>query len=169
MSITKKYLLTFFILGVFYSLFLLYKTFHNEIVKVSADLSELSGFEFDHNQQLWGINDSGNPPEIYQIDSTGNIHKTIKITNAKNIDWEDMTQDDLGNFYIGDFGNNLNKRKNLTIYKIKNPSHINGNTTKAEIIHFNFKDQLSFPAPEAKKNFDLEAFLQKRTLPLYKK
>jgi len=170
MSITRKFLLSFFVLVVFYGSFLLYKTFHNEIVKVSKNLSELSGFEFDQNQKLWGINDSGNPPEIYQIDSTGYIHKTIKITNAKNIDWEDMTQDDLGNFYIGDFGNNLNKRKNLTIYKIKNPSRINGNETKAEIINFNFEDQLFFPAPEANKNYDLEAFIYyKKELYLFTK
>jgi hypothetical protein len=46
------------------------------------------------------------------------------ITNANDIDWEDMTQYDFGHFFLGDFGNNENKRKWLTKYKIENPIDI---------------------------------------------
>jgi len=159
MKRTKKTILGIIITIVITGLLLIYYTFKNELVSVSSNLNELSGFEFDKEKNLWGINDSGNLPEIYQIDSVGNIEKTIKITNAENIDWEDMTQDNKGNFYIGDFGNNLNKRKNLTIYKINNPTHIKGNETKAEIIRFKFEDQFYFPEPKSDKNFDLEAFI----------
>ena len=159
MKKSRKITLSLLGLIILIGLSLLYKTFHNEITRVSSNLYELSGFEFDSDHKLWGINDSGNPPELYQIDSTGNIQKIIKITNAENIDWEDMTQDDSGHFYIGDFGNNLNKRKNLTIYKIKNPSLIKGSETKAEILKFKFEDQFYFPEPDADKNYDLEAFI----------
>ncbi len=70
-----------------------------------------------------------------------------------------MTQDDKGNFYIGDFGNNLNKRNDLTIYKIKNPVDIKGDETKAEIIHFKFNDQDLSDKKDSDKNFDVEAFV----------
>ncbi len=140
--------------------FLIIKTFKNEVLSVNGDLSELSGFEFDRSGKLWGINDSGNPPELYQIDSIGNIARIIRITNAKNIDWEDMTQDDQGHFFIGDFGNNTNKRRVLTIYKIENPVDIRGNKTRAEIIKFKFKELMhTKKVPDSIMNYDIEAFV----------
>jgi hypothetical protein len=42
--------------------------------------------------------------------------KTLKV-NAKNTDWEALTNDG-NNFYIGDFGNNDGSRRDLTIYKV---------------------------------------------------
>jgi hypothetical protein len=60
--------------------------------------------------------------EIYEIDTLGNLIRTININSANNSDWEDITQDDLNNFYIGDFGNNNNDRTNLRIYKIPSPT-----------------------------------------------
>ena len=44
--------------------------------------------------------------------------RTIKIDNAKNDDWEELAEDDEF-IYIGDFGNNNGKRKNLCIYIIR--------------------------------------------------
>ncbi len=159
MSKTKKIFFFGIVIIFIIASAILYKSFHNEIESVTTKLDELSGFEYDQSGNLWGIDDSGNPPEIYRIDTIGNISKTIKIANAKNIDWEDMTQDELGYFYIGDFGNNLNKRRDLTIYKIKNPTDIKGNETQAEIIRFKLEDQFSFPEPDADKNYDIEAFV----------
>jgi hypothetical protein len=80
------------------------------------------------------------------------ISKTVFITNAKNIYWEDMTQDDFGHFFLGDFGNNENKRKWLTIYKIENPIDIKGERTSAEIIKFMYPEQISYPPKENQKN-----------------
>ena len=71
--------------------------------------------------------------QLHQIQKDGKVNKTITITNARNLDWEDMTQDDFGHFFIGDFGNNDNMRKWLTIYKIENPIDIKGSETQAEI------------------------------------
>ena len=81
-----------------------------------------------------------------------------------------MTQDDFGHFFIGDFGNNDNIRKWLTIYKIENPIDIKGTETQAEIIKFTFPEQLNFPPKASEKNFDLEAFVfYKRKLYLFSK
>lgn len=136
-----------------------YQLYQNKLLTVDEKLTEISGIEFDKKNQLWAINDSGDDPNIYQLAQDGSISRTIRISNAKNIDWEDMTQDDFGHFFLGDFGNNDNNRKWLTIYKIENPIDIKGDSTQAEIIKFTYSDQESFPAKQDNKNFDLEAFV----------
>lgn len=133
--------------------------YDNKFLSVSPDLGEISGIEFDKAGNLWAINDSGNSTEIHQIDSLGEIHRSVNISNAKNIDWEDLTQDDFGHFFIGDFGNNKNNRNDLTVYKIENPIDLKSGETEAEIIKFKFFDQDLNNTNDSVKNFDLEAFL----------
>ena len=143
-------------------IFLLWKAFLNydhKLLSVSSELGEISGIEYDKDGNLWAINDSGNSTEIHQIDSVGGIYRSIEITNAKNIDWEDLTQDDFGHFFIGDFGNNSNKRRDLTIYKIENPIDIKTTETEAEIIRFKFNDQDLNNTNDSIRNFDMEAFI----------
>lgn len=156
---TKKIFLAIIIILGLYIGWKVYENYSYKILSVSPALKEISGIEFDKAGNLWAINDGGNSAEIHQIDSLGNIHRSIRITNAKNIDWEDLTQNDFGHFFIGDFGNNLNIRSDLTIYKIENPIDIKVDSTKAEIIRFKFNDQDIADKKESKKNFDLEAFV----------
>ncbi|WP_114326802.1 hypothetical protein [Candidatus Colwellia aromaticivorans] len=144
--------------------------YSRKLVTLDSKLKEISGIEVDKAGKFWGINDGGNLAQIHRIQSDGKVNKTITITNAKNLDWEDMTQDDFGHFFIGDFGNNENKRKWLTIYKIENPIDIKGTETQAEIIKFTFPEQLNFPPKASEKNFDLEAFVfYKKHLYLFSK
>ena len=142
---------------------LLYVVFYNnkaeKIVALSIELSEVSGIEFDKDGNLWAINDGDNTQQIHRIDSLGNVTKSITIVNGKNLDWEDMTQDYFGHFYIGDFGNNNNERNLLTVYKIENPVDIKGTDTIAEIIKFKFSDKFDTTPNDTIKNFDLEAFI----------
>src|SRR4051812_26285025 len=83
-----------------------------------AALKETSGLIYTDGG-LWTLNDSGNSPAFYQIDeSTGATLKTVNISNATNVDWEDLTADDTY-FYIGDFGNNASgDRTDLKIYRV---------------------------------------------------
>jgi len=155
----RKIFLILLALIILFSGWRVYKNYSNKLLSVSDHLDEISGIEYDKNGNLWALNDGGNSPEIHHIDSLGNIQRSIRITNAKNIDWEDMTQDDFGHFFIGDFGNNLNIRSDLTIYKIENPIDIKEDSTKAEIIKFKFNDQDIDDKTESRKNFDLEAFI----------
>lgn len=133
--------------------------YDNKLMSVDDNLREISGIEYDKHGNLWAINDSGNTTEIHQIDSLGKIERSINITNAKNIDWEDLTQDDFGHFFIGDFGNNKNKRRDLTVYKIENPIDLKTSETEAEIIRFKFFDQDTKKMADSIKNYDLEAFV----------
>jgi hypothetical protein len=72
------------------------------------------------------------------------ILKMVQLKNTNdckyNIDWEDITKDKDGNLYVGDFGND-NERKDLCIYKIDKKSL----TTKAP-----FQPTKFFAYPEQK-------------------
>jgi len=143
-------------------LFLLVFSCDTGNLKVIADLpktlNEVSGTETIANSDLiWMINDSGNTPKLYGLDTKGNIIKAIKI-NAKNNDWEDLTTDSLGNIYIGDFGNNFNKRKNLAVLKVKNEDLIDSKNVEIQHISFYYPNQKKFPPKKKKMHFDCEAF-----------
>ncbi|KTF09041.1 hypothetical protein Q4540_03715 [Pseudoalteromonas carrageenovora] len=137
----------------------IYTLYSKKEISVDPKLKEISGIEFDKHQRLWAINDSGDEPKLYRLNKDGSIAKEILVTNAKNIDWEDMTQNKFGHFFLGDFGNNKNERKWLTIYKIENPIDIKGNTTEAEIIKFTYPELDGTPVTPEQRNYDLEAFV----------
>ena len=108
---------------------------------------------------IWLHNDSGDQPFLYKLNLEGELIRSLKIENAKNIDWEDIAQDKAGNVYIGDFGNNYNARKNLCIYKIPNPDTVVADVVSAEKILFSYPDQLAIPPAANHKHFDLEAMI----------
>eukprot|EP01093_Parvamoeba_rugata_P008727 TRINITY_DN2478_c0_g6_i1.p1 TRINITY_DN2478_c0_g6~~TRINITY_DN2478_c0_g6_i1.p1 ORF type:complete len:305 (-),score=79.69 TRINITY_DN2478_c0_g6_i1:445-1359(-) len=137
----------------------IYTLYSKKQISVDPKLKEISGIEFDKFNRLWAINDGGDDPKLYRLNEDGSIAKEVLVTNAKNIDWEDMTQNDFGHFFLGDFGNNKQERKWLTIYKIENPIDIKGHTTEAEIIKFTYPELYGNPVTPDKRNFDLEAFV----------
>ncbi|MEO7176592.1 MAG: hypothetical protein ABIV51_11805 [Saprospiraceae bacterium] len=81
-------------------------------------MDEISGLVVSRDSNLLWILDSGNPASIYRTDLQGKLLKISPFTDAINIDWEALTQDNQANFYIADIGNNRHKRKQFTIYKI---------------------------------------------------
>lgn len=132
------------------------------VCSLPAVINESSGIEKTGPNTFWSHNDSGGQPAIYKFDSSGVLLQTITITNATNIDWEDIAEDDNGNFYIGDFGNNNNDRSvannnRLRIYKIGDPDLIIPSTTTASVIYFEYVDR-NFATPAGNHNFDMEAF-----------
>jgi hypothetical protein len=120
-------------------------------------LTETSGLLVSSPNRLWSHNDGGNPPALYQFDTTGTLLRTLTLRGAGNEDWEDMTRDAAGNVYLGDFGNNLNQRHNLHIYKIADPDTVVGDSVTPGIIRFSYSDQTAFPPSAANMNFDMEA------------
>jgi hypothetical protein len=124
-------------------------------------MNEISGIELIPNSDLvWMINDSGNSNTLYGYNVVSNsIESTIRIGNGSNIDWEDLATDKKGNLYIGDFGNNSNKRKDLTIYGLMDPLSFINDEIEASITTFTFEDQKKFPPKSKKFNFDVEAFI----------
>ena len=131
------------------------------MASLPTGLRESSGLVVESPNLFWTHNDGGDASNIYQIDSTGKLLRTVKIKNAANVDWEEMTFDTEGSLYIGDFGNNNEDRRNLLIYKIlnfKNKYQTNSVAHDA-VIEFSYEDQLQFPPSDAQKHFDAEAMI----------
>ncbi|KAB7528298.1 hypothetical protein F8C76_10535 [Flagellimonas olearia] len=122
-----------------------------------SKLTEVSGLETNSHGDIWVVQDSGNKDEIYKVDSTAQILETYKIDHAKNKDWEDLAMDLQGNLYIGDFGNNSNERKDLTIYKVSH-AQLDKKEPNAKKIRFNYPEQKRFPPKKNKLLFDTEGF-----------
>ena len=117
---------------------------------INNKIEEASAAEIIAQSNLiWTIQDSGNDSELYGLNEKGDIVKDITITNASNIDWEDLTSDPEGNIYIGDFGNNNEKRKYFRILKV-NHKDLNKDTLQVETIEFTL--------PKKQDSKDFEAF-----------
>ncbi|WP_233269874.1 hypothetical protein [Polaribacter sp. L3A8] len=128
------------------------------ISDLSKDLEEVSGTEVVSNSDLiWMLNDGGNKPKIYGVSSRGSIEKELTI-KEKNNDWEDLTSDEDGNLYIGDFGNNDSKRKNLVILKVNHEDLTSDKKVKVEKIKFYYPNQTKFPPKKKQLFFDAESF-----------
>ncbi|GEC77656.1 hypothetical protein [Flavobacterium aquatile] len=124
-------------------------------------VKEVSGIKTTANSNLiWTIQDSGNPNEIYGIDQKGSVSKTISVSNAENIDWEDITSDNEGNLYIGDFGNNNNERKDLAIYKISSKNLEQSEVESEYKIMFSYPEQTDFPPKKKELFYDCEGFFE---------
>ena len=120
-------------------------------------LSEVSGIA-KYENTVWVIEDNGNKDHIYQINNNAALVKDLKVKDAKNEDWEDLTMDAAGNLYVGDFGNNDNQRKDLVIYKLPNPEIEPGDKIKSKKIKFSYPEQKRFPPKKKNKLYDAEAF-----------
>ncbi len=121
-------------------------------------INECSGMVSYNGESVWVLEDGGNADKLRELDKSGQVLKTLEVKNAKNIDWEALTTDATGNMYIGDFGNNENRRQDLVVYRLPNPETAWGDSIRAEKIHFSYPDQSKFPPKKAKRNFDVEAF-----------
>lgn len=130
------------------------------IPELNDKLNEISGLMI-YDDLFWGFNDSGGENKLYGFDKLGEIKKEIEIKEAKNRDWESITQDKK-NIYIGDFGNNLGGRDNLCIYKIKKKDIKKGKeqTVETEKISFNYAGQNKFTFSNNTTPFDCEAMVE---------
>lgn len=76
---------------------------------------------------LWTHNDSGNPAELFLLDSTAATRKVFTLAEIKNRDWEDIAlgpgpEENVNYLYIGDIGDNLSHYPLKYIYRTKEPS-----------------------------------------------
>jgi hypothetical protein len=101
--------------------------------QVGKRLEEASGLVASaaNSGYLWTLNDSGNPAEVYLIDSAARLRMTIKLSNIKNRDWEDIALGDgpiAGKkyVYVADIGDNLGIYRYKYIYRFAEPSQQDG-------------------------------------------
>lgn len=131
-----------------------------KVGEMPVQVDESSGLAVAGENELWTHNDSGGEPKLYKVNLNGELLDSVTVPGAKNIDWEEITRDKSGNIYIGDMGNNAQRRQDLTIYKY--------NSVKTEKIEISYADQTAFPPllPE----YDCEAFFwHKDSLYLFSK
>lgn len=126
--------------------------------KLDDKLNEISGLEQLNESTLVAINDSGSGAELHVLDMQGKILKTVVVKNATNVDWEDLARDNQY-LYIGDIGNNANKRKNLCVYKVKIADVLSKKEVAAQKISFSYSNQNEFPPNKSQLNFDAEGMI----------
>ena len=128
-----------------------------QISELPESLNEASGLAF-FDANLWIHNDGGDENKIYTVDTLNtSILRNIVIENAENVDWEDFAESE-AYLFLGDFGNNDGNRTDLKIYRI-NKTDLSEDTITAEIIEFEYSDQVDFSENPNNNNFDCEAFI----------
>ncbi|MCC9165984.1 hypothetical protein [Pontibacter harenae] len=130
-----------------------YKVKVQRIGKLNSNIPESSGLARASDSSFWTHGDSGSPSEFYLFNLKGELLQTLPL-QLKNQDWEDLAQDEQGELYIGDFGNNENNRQNLQVHQLRQETGIIENT-----IRFRYADQTEFPPPSLQdRHYDLEGF-----------
>ena len=97
--------------------------------------------------------DDGNAPTVFRINATGRLLAQFDLA-AANHDWESLSRDNSGNYYLGDCGNNNSDRRDLAILRFR-PA----NQAPVDKINFKYPDQTEFPPSKKERNFDCEASL----------
>jgi len=123
-------------------------------------LKEISGIAIVKNKVI-AINDSGNAASLWIYEPNEPLVE-LRINNAINNDWEDLAYDATSDvLYIGDFGNNDNERKDLTIYKVslKNIDLSKSQNLESTTITFYYDDQTEYPPKKKELLYDCEAFI----------
>src|SRR5690349_7814313 len=93
----------------------------NEAVNESSGVAPsglASGVFFTHN-------DSGDVARFFRFQRNGKVDGEYALKGAEAIDWEDMaraTVDGKSYLYFGDVGDNAEDRKNITVYRVEEPT-----------------------------------------------
>ena len=70
---------------------------------------------------FWTVNDGGNPAELFAIDRNGRLLATVGLPDVRNLDFEDLADDEEGRIYIADVGNNEGKRETVFVHRYHEP------------------------------------------------
>ena len=107
----------------------------------NKELIEISGLAASttFKNSLWVHNDSGNDPVLYLVSIDAKLMRTYFLEVPFNIDWEDMSMGpgpdkNQQYIYIGDIGDNQQKRTEKYIYRFSEPSALDKNSTALDTI-----------------------------------
>lgn len=94
----------------------------------SPRLIESSGVAVSraHAGILWTHNDSGDGPYLYATDLQGTDRGAVRVPGAEAVDWEDIALGPCPRrpgdcLYVGDTGDNLERRTRVTVYAVPEP------------------------------------------------
>ncbi|MEO0732521.1 MAG: hypothetical protein AAFZ52_06780 [Bacteroidota bacterium] len=119
-------------------------------LRLPPSLTEASGLSIRDSTFYWH-NDSGDGPYLYTTDRYGTITAEDTL-DAEAIDYEDLTVDEAGRFYLGDFGNNTGQRTELAVYRYDPVKR------QTEVIRFTYPGQ-DGGGRNVPGNYDCEAMV----------
>ncbi|CAM2009215.1 immunoglobulin-like domain-containing protein [Acanthopleuribacter pedis] len=113
-------------------------------------LDEISGIAASRANEglFWVHNDSGNPQQehIFAIDASGRGIANYALSNATNVDWEDIAvgpgpEPNKSYVYVGDIGDNGARRDIKTLYRVEEPVvGQTGASLRADVIRLRYPD-----------------------------
>jgi hypothetical protein len=106
-------------------------------------LTEASGATVGATGVIWSLNDSGNEPLLFALDSTGAARGRVRVEGTKNSDWEAVSAGPCPQgacLYIGDVGDNGAQRVFVTIYRVREPAATDTTTEGAAALRVAFAD-----------------------------
>lgn len=117
-------------------------------------LDEASGLAASQQNSgiYWTHNDSGNTAALFAIGEEGGIVAEFSVSNANNIDWEDINigpcPSGCACLFIADTGDNLFIRGRKTIYRVPEPvlGRDVDQTEDAEALEFMYPNDLKYDA-----------------------
>lgn len=121
------------------------------------EVDESSGLAVASDKSLWSHNDRGGKAEIYEVETRGELIRTVRLLGIEPVDMEDMAQDNDGNIYIADTGNNGGERESLRVYSF-NAADIVNDTVRPLISEFTLPDK----GLEDKCHYDIESMVLSR-------
>lgn len=105
---------------------------------------------------FWTHNDSGGKPELYAVNAQGEVSpRRFTVQGAEAIDWEAITRRE-DKIFVADMGNNFNKRQDLGVYEVEEPSLEDPESLTARFLPIAYPDQSEYP-PAGSWDFDCEA------------
>jgi hypothetical protein len=90
-------------------------------------LTEASGLAASQKNPgiLWSHNDAGNNSRVVAFRSDGSLVAVVKLTGTGSVDWEDVAiapgTDGNDALFVGDIGDNDEKRASVFVYRIAEP------------------------------------------------
>lgn len=116
---------------------------------VHGELNESSGITRSGRSAdvFWTHNDSGGKSVLYAFDLKGKVLGTLRLTGAKNRDWEDMAigpgpKPKQPYLYVGDIGDNGRRRESISIYRVLEPAKLNPDGDKTAAVE---KFEFTYP------------------------
>lgn len=121
-------------------------------------LDENSGLLYLDGQLWLHVDDLDT--NLYRIDTTNStVLESLPVRNAWNYDWEDISSDSQY-VYVGDVGNNVGSRTNLSILRFDKAQLSSGaGYVQVDTIRFSYADQTDFTPALDNTRFDCEAFV----------
>lgn len=115
---------------------------------VDDNVTESSGVAVsrDHPGILWTHNDSGDRAWLYLTDTLGHALGRLLLEQAGNRDWEDIALGPCPTgpcLYLGDTGDNMGRRDEVVIYRVREPVPPKGNEASiraTESVRFSYPD-----------------------------